>query len=233
MQLIGTFSTLVGLDRHPGPTNLLAPISEYLEVRGSAKRNEITKYLEDAWRAAGGDPLSGMEWGSEPERKAWEHRVKRALLVLEQQGKVRRAQVDGTRLLGVWEWIAPAREVPKARQSDEAEVSVGDGRYLVYALYDKHQKEAAVARGESRWPVKVGRTNGRSPFSRIQDGAFLPDKLVWGAAIWTDDPRNVEKLMHAALAARERRYQGNGGREFFVTNPAEIVDVYRAIFGSA
>src|SRR3990172_5183311 len=46
------------------------------------RRNEITRYLENAWRRAGGEPLSEEGWGSAAELKAWEHKVKKALRML-------------------------------------------------------------------------------------------------------------------------------------------------------
>ena len=140
---------------------------------------------------------------------------------------MREVKVGGVRVHGLWE-CTPAEEPVSGEQP---EISVGSGKYLVYGLYDEHQKDDARAKGEDRWRVKVGKTRGRSPYDRIYDGAFLPDKLLWGVGIWTDNPDGDERLLQAALEARGRRYEGTGGREWFVTNPQEIAEVYRSIVG--
>ena len=193
------------------------------------RRNEITRYLENAWRRAGGEPLSEEGWGSAAELKAWEHKVKKALRMLRAQGRVREATVNGVRVHGVWEWVGEQDPMSGAVASDQAEANVGSGKSLVYGLYDKRDKDAALAGGEDRWRVKVGKTRGRSPFDRIQDGAFLPDRLSWGLAIWTDDPDSDEKLVKGMLERRGRRYSGTGGTEWFVTSPDEIEEIYRSI----
>lgn len=226
-----SFKELVQQGHPPGPNNLLAPIGEYLEAHGPARRREIIEFLMDTWRGAGGQPLSGQDWGSVAEREAWEQRMKRALSKLKAAGKARESVVDGVRIYGVWEWVGPQSAVSREVGGDQPETSVGSGKYLVYGLYDKRSKDEASTKGEDRWPIKIGMTKGRSPYDRIQDGAFLPDRLVWGVAVWTDDADADEKLLQRVLDRRGQRYPGNGGREWFVTNPHEIAEIYGSIIG--
>ena len=210
----------------PGPNNLLAPTANYLESQGSAKRAAIVRHLEAAWREARGRPISGQDWGSTAENAAWTHRVKRVLARLRDAGSAREAvDANGARIHGTWEWTAQRR----GEATSEAEVNIGSGKHLVYGLYGVREKEAARVGGKDRWLMKVGKTRGRSPYARIQDGAFLPDKLSWGIAIWTDDPDANEKLIRNVLERRGHRYKGTGGTEWFLTNPDEFGEIYRRI----
>jgi hypothetical protein len=192
----------------------------------------MTRHVRDAWHRAGGQPISGKGWESREELNAWEHRVKKALSLLREDGRIREAYVDGERVHGVWEWVG--EESPGSSRDDKPEVSVGSGSYLVYGVYDARQRDDARSRGEERWLIKVGKTRLGTPFARIQDGAFLADKLVWGIAIQTDDPDGDEKLLKSVLKRRGRAYNGTGGTEWFLTSPAEIEAIYVMILeGSA
>jgi hypothetical protein len=77
--------------------------------------------------------------------------------------------------------------------------------------------------------MKVGKTRSRSPYGRIQDGAFLPDRLVWAIAIWTDDPDTDERLVRGILERWGRRYEGTGGKEWFITTPLELATIYDSL----
>lgn len=160
--------------------------------------------------------------------------MKKALTLLREEGKIRETQVDGQRVHGVWEWTgATASRLAQSSdvEGEGPEIATGNGRHLVYGMYDKRSKADALANGGDRWPIKVGKTRSRSPFFRIQDAAFLPDRLVWGVAIRTDDPDSDERLLQQLLDRRGLRYEGDGGREWFNSNPTEIVNLYERLIG--
>ena len=81
--VIRSLREVVGYGRPPGPNNLLEAVFDYLQQQGSARNREIAAYLEDAWRSAGGTPLSGEEWSSQAEKQVWSRlKVKPALSTL-------------------------------------------------------------------------------------------------------------------------------------------------------
>ena len=227
VDVVESFREVLRHGRPPGANNLVEPIADYLQERGSAKREEISAYLEDAWRRAGGTTLSGSEWGSPAERDKWTPRVKKAGAKLRAAGRVREATTSGGERSMAFGNPSLPMSLPLV--SDRRRVW-GVARTRL-RMYFKRDKEDALAKGENRWRMKVGKTAGRSPHHRIQDGAFLPDKLEWGAGSWTDNPGGDERVVQQALESRGLRYEGTGGRGWFVTNPQEIVEVYRAIRG--
>src|SRR2546422_25932 len=73
---------------------------------GSAKAKSNLRQcgnVGNLWRDAGGDALSGQDWGSRTEREKWEIKVKPALSTLREQTNIREVEVDGARQHGVWE----------------------------------------------------------------------------------------------------------------------------------
>jgi hypothetical protein len=224
---------LIRHGRTPGPANLLPLVEAFLKRGGSAKRDAICRHVQDAWRDAGGQPLSSNAWGSSDELAKWASRVKRTLAKLRDQGRIREVvDANGVRLHGTWEWVFPESVSPGSTATSDAELNVGSGKHLVYGLYDPRAKERALAAAEDRWLMKIGKTRSRSPYERIQDGAFLPDRLSWGIAVWTDDPDRDEKLLRDILERRGRHYEGTGGKEWFITSPSEIETLYVSLLAT-
>jgi hypothetical protein len=224
------FQDLIRHRRVPGPKNLLALVEDFLKTHGSAKRDAIVRHLRDTWMDSGGLPLSGQPWESREEHVKWASRVKRVLATLRQQGRVREVvDSNGVRMHGTWEWVVVGQTPARRTAAGEADLNVGDGEYLLYGVYDPRLRQQAIDAGHDRWLMKIGKTRSRSPYDRIQDGAFLPDRLVWGIAVWTDDPDTDERLVRSILERKGLRYEGTGGKEWFTTNPLEVQTIYASL----
>ncbi len=181
------------------------------------KRREITTALMSAWEKAGGKPEVGGT------QQYWTSRVKKALSLLVEQHLVQQSPVYGT-----WEL---SKKLPRPTTNPNMpDLSLGEGSRLVYAWSWEREYQAARNKGNDRWLIKIGETDGRSPAMRHQDKAAHSDFMHWHVALWGHDSKTLEGALHRALALRGRQHDAPG-REWFLTNPHEIVELYQTLMG--
>ena len=144
-------------------------------------------------------------------------------------GKARSARVrDGlTRLRN--EGLATAVVTSFWRIS---EGEVGSGNSAVYLYYYPTYKERALEQGKDIWQCKIGRTKGE-PNNRIEQqtgsSTGIPENPKQGLVIKTDYPEALEKALHAMLTVRGRHVEDAPGKEWFVTSPYEVEEMYRLL----
>lgn len=116
-------------------------------------------------------------------------------------------------------------------EDEEPEMSltkiVGTGQSEVYVYYYPAYRELAKKNGEEFYRCKIGRTSkgiesrmGR-PFC-----TDAPERRTVAVRIRTDFPEEVEKYLHAAMKSAGRKCANVYGREWFMTNPEEVMKLY-------
>ena len=116
---------------------------------------------------------------------------------------------------------------PVVGEKKEDISTVGEGESVVYLYYFPTYRLYAEETGKGSYPCKIGRTEG-SVDVRIdsQVGTALPEKYEIGLTIKTDNPVGMEKMIHRALDAANRRIEDVPGQEWFSTNPEQVLEFY-------
>ena len=110
---------------------------------------------------------------------------------------------------------------------------LGSGSGAVYVYYFPRDKKLAESEGKSVWQCKVGRTEG-DVGNRVkgQMTAAIYEKPEIGLEIRTDNPRCLEKAIHAILELKGRKIDTDGGgNEWFFTSPNEVMIIQILING--
>lgn len=99
-------------------------------------------------------------------------------------------------------------------------------KQYIYVYYLPAYKELASARGDERWPHKVGMTTGLVE-SRIgsQVGTAIPERPVIALIHETSDAVSVERIIHSVLALRGYALDDAVGTEWFNTNAIEVQQI--------
>lgn len=111
----------------------------------------------------------------------------------------------------------------------EAAIELGEGPQLVYCFYLAAYRYQAENEGDSRWPVKIGRTTGSLPARLANLSTAMPEPPIVAVLIHTHDADLLEKAIQTVLSYRGRWLSEAGGAEWYLTNPDEIVRVYEFI----
>lgn len=219
----------------PGPHAVGLFIVDYLEKSGPRPRSEIIQAVKVEWQRVSGRPFISDVVA----------KVKKALSDGELDGRIAREASKGW-----WRATNPierdaivdsdgsstAEKLAELDELDtneiEAEHTVGEGEQFVYAYYVPVYKDLFEARGEARWPIKIGKSIDAR--QRLNTHATaLPDAPSVAVIVRTNDAANLERFLHLTLRVRGREYDGTGGSEWFVTNPDEILDIYRFAAGES
>lgn len=102
---------------------------------------------------------------------------------------------------------------------------IGSGESTVYVYYYPTFKDNAIKEGEDFWKCKVGKTT-KDANSRIKEQTGIPEQPETGLEIKTDDPDQLENALHAMLKARGRHVEEAKGKEWFITSPTEVYEMY-------
>ncbi len=103
--------------------------------------------------------------------------------------------------------------------------AVGSGNQAVYAYYFETYRHYAELKNDSRWPIKIGKSEERDFRRRIRvqtqsKSTGMPEFptvcLVW----YIDDASRGESLLHMSLG--DRRKIDAPGAEWYHTNPNEL-----------
>ena len=111
-----------------------------------------------------------------------------------------------------------------------AEDTIGSGRNSVYLYYDQQKRDSAESKGENVWECKIGMTI-QELHTRIyqQTGTPPEERLKIGLHIKTDKHERIERIIHDILKVRGKHIQEAPGTEWFLTDPAEVKEIYEFI----
>ena len=120
---------------------------------------------------------------------------------------------------------------PNKNMNLNPEKTIGTGRNSVYLYYDQQKRERAESKGEKVWDCKIGRTE-QELHTRIyqQAGtAITAERFKLGLHIKTDKEKKIERIIHDILKVRGKHIADAPGREWFVTSPSEVEEIYEFI----
>jgi hypothetical protein len=175
--------------------------------------------------------------GLRPLAKDFNGQVKKALTNLKDKGKA------SSRASGYWEINdntttnldnsdLVSNYEPKQEESIKISVNTvyGNGANAVYLYYFSNYMEFSILHDKSTWACKIGRTNGDT-IARIlsQSATAFPEKPTIDFVIKTNDPKDLESMIHSALKLRGRHIKDAPGVEWFDTNPNEVIEIVKAI----
>jgi hypothetical protein len=129
--------------------------------------------------------------------------------------------------------LTPEPETELEPPQPSADFEVGTGSSAVYLYYLPTYRMRAEERGEPSWPCKIGRTSG-DPLSRVltQASTALPEQPHVALVLRTSQAAIWEAALHSVLTVRGRRIDASPGAEWFLTCPAEVMDLAKS-FDSA
>ena len=105
----------------------------------------------------------------------------------------------------------------------------GEAEGWVYLYYFDKKKAEAQNQGNKVWPCNIGFTE-RQPEKRIQEQMTEDSDIpIIALLLRTDEPKLLEKTIHGILKLRGLHLKQAQGNEWFLTNPDEIVSIYRFI----
>lgn len=111
-----------------------------------------------------------------------------------------------------------------------SEKTIGSGNSSVYLYYYPQYRESAESKGEKVWACKIGKTIHSEADGRIRSQATgLPESPMIGLHIKTDWPKEVEDIIHDILKVRGTHIADAPGREWFLTSPSEVEEIYNFI----
>ena len=115
----------------------------------------------------------------------------------------------------------------------------GKGKHWVYLYYFSQDKKEAESKGKSVWRCKIGKTNGvdkngerkyDDPETRIKNQTSgAPAKPILALLLGTDRHGALEKVIHGTLTLQGKHLPKAQGKEWFLTNPSEVVRIVSKI----
>ena len=115
--------------------------------------------------------------------------------------------------------------------TDSETVIIGDGEYEVYLYYYPSYKALAKLEGLQSFRCKIGSTiDHKKRFSTAQTD--VPEMRKIAVIFKTDYPTELEKILHSTLIIQGKQLKDTPGREWFLTNPNEVINLYNTIFSS-
>lgn len=119
---------------------------------------------------------------------------------------------------------------PSTEIAFHADLEIGSGNASVYVYYYDSYRELAGLKGNEKWECKIGRTDV-DPISRIigQAGTCYPELPHIALIIYCDDSSLLEKALHNILMLKKRWLENSPGKEWYITSPNEIEEIYRSI----
>ncbi len=117
----------------------------------------------------------------------------------------------------------------ESEETNDSEVcTIGEGAEKVYCYYFPAYEVLARLKGETCFRCKIGKTQDiKKRFGGSKTD--LPEHRKLALIIRTDHPDDVESLLHASLRLAGKQVEDAPGREWFLTNPAEITELYKSI----
>ncbi len=126
--------------------------------------------------------------------------------------------------------LTPRRKNMIPNSDLDPEKTIGIGKGSVYLYYYPQYRESAEAKGETVWRCKIGKTKNQELDGRIKGQATgLPENPKIGLHIKTDTEEKIERIIHDILKVRGKHIEEAPGREWFLTSPCEVEEIYNFI----
>ena len=159
--------------------------------------------------------------------------TKKALTRLSENGKAQQISKDEWEKCELWDLLSDKQlkriSEEKWRIPPVCQQILGKGEGWVYLYYFDREKAEAQDQGNEVWPCKIGRTE-REPEKRIQEqmdeGSDIP---IMALLLGTDKHRVLERTIHGILTLRGVHLEHGQGKEWFLTSPNEVIDIYHLI----
>ena len=178
-----------------------------------------------------------LERGGQPSRARFHHPVTLALRSMKREGLAENPNPgDGNWFI----FLRPQGdegvddENVNSEETDlEPERTIGSGESSVYLYYYPAYQRLAELESKKVWPCKIGKTT-RNAISRItsQTRTALPEYPKVGLIIKTDELRLMETTIQNILKLQGKQKKDAPGKEWFVTSPNEVEQVYEKNFGN-
>ena len=133
-------------------------------------------------------------------------------------------------------WLIPSStqdddSVDSEPDNLEPEKIIGSGKQSVYLYYYPTYQDLAELEGEEVWACKIGRARN-DPLIRIssQTRTALPEYPKIGLIIKTDEFVLMETTIQNILKLQGKHKQDAPGREWFITSPSEVEQIYKNNF---
>ena len=115
----------------------------------------------------------------------------------------------------------------------------GEGAHWVYLYYFARHKRDAESKGNSVWECKIGKVDGvdkngniklDAPETRVKNQTRgTPVSPITALLFRTDRHGALEKVIHGTLTLQGKHLQKAQGKEWFLTNPSEVVRIVSKI----
>lgn len=104
---------------------------------------------------------------------------------------------------------------------------IGEGQNAVYLYYYDAYKELAELKDLQSWECKIGRTDVE-PIQRImgQAGTCYPEFPHIALVMYCEDSSQLELAIHSILKVQKKNIESAPGKEWFITSPQEIEEIY-------
>ena len=114
--------------------------------------------------------------------------------------------------------------------SGDTQVEIGRGCETVYVYYYPIYRRFALLNNKSVWFCKIGMTT-KNLWDRIysQAATCFPEEPVVALIIKCDDAHTLEYNIHKVLKKKNQWVENAPGKEWFLTSPDEIKEIYRSI----
>lgn len=121
---------------------------------------------------------------------------------------------------------------PEIPEGVSCDMVIGAGKGAVYLYYYDIHKDHFTKAGKTVWPCKIGMSL-MDPLKRIftQIGTASPEWPHPALIIYTENPRALETMLHAALKVQGAQIENGPGREWFMTNPEIVRGLYERMLG--
>ena len=112
---------------------------------------------------------------------------------------------------------------------------LGKGKEEVYLYYYERYREFSELKRppiwkhnrDYIWECCIGRTRLQDADTRVkQQGTKLPENPTHALTMKTDDSVRLEKIIHDILKEQGKWIPKAGGREWFMTSPEQVVEIY-------
>lgn len=187
------------------------------------ENGELTKRVADHHQKRGGKPPAG-----DLNRLAI-----KALRQLRDEDRAANLRKGVNEIFSAERAPAPKTKTKRQTSSLTPQEVIGEGKGEVYAYYFPAYKQLAEARGEDRFPVKVGKAIDQTAASRVNSDVSrtaVPERPVLALVMRTDSPSKLETYLHMGLEARGLQLHDITGNEWFLSSPEEVRRLYDRMF---
>ena len=142
------------------------------------------------------------------------HPVSAALNIMKKEGLVNNL----TR--GKWSILSNPGVRPNGPLDLDNVRTLGNGKNSVYLCYYPAYRCLAEYEGKDFWACKIGRVDS-------QVHTEMPETSEIALIFKTDDPENLEQILHNVLKLRGKHIADAPGKGWFMTSPSEAEVIYK------